>query len=244
MVSSQSGSATEAQYAAAMNAMIEYNTFCDHAIAQRRDNPTDDLMSVLVHAEVDGDRLPPDAVLHESLLILVGGDETTRHVISGGMEQLMLHPDQRQLLLDGPERITIAVEEMLRWVSPIKNMCRTLTRDTEFRGQPMREGQKVMLLFEAANFDEARFPGADRFDLQRDPNEHLAFGFGTHFCLGQALARLELKVMFEQLLARLPDLEPTTDPSTLPRRRANFITGLETMPVRFTPSAPLLRSVV
>ena len=109
----------------------------------------------------------------------------------------------------------------------------------------MREGQKVMLLFESANFDESPFRW--RRPLRRrsaNPNEHLAFGFGTHFCLGQALARLELKVMFEQLLARLPDLEPTTDPATLPRRRANFITGLETMPVRFTPSAPLLRSVV
>jgi cholest-4-en-3-one 26-monooxygenase len=244
MVSASSGDVSEEQLLKAMHAMEGYTAFCSHAVAQREAKPTGDLMSVLVHAEVDGDRLGPDDILHESLLILVGGDETTRHVISGGMEQLMLHPEQRQLLLDDPDRITIAVEEMLRWVSPIKNMCRTLTRDAEFRGEQMREGQKAMLLFESANFDEALFARADRFDVRREPNEHLAFGFGTHFCLGQALARLELKVMFEQLLARLPDLEPTADPATLPRRRANFITGLETMPVRFTPSAPLLRSSV
>ena len=100
-------------------------------------------MSVLVHAEVDGDRLSPDDVLHESLLILVGGDETTRHVISGGIEQLLLHPDQRQLLVDDPAKITVAVEEMLRWVTPIKNMCRTVTHDTEFMGQPMTAGPEV-----------------------------------------------------------------------------------------------------
>ncbi len=170
-----------------------------------RPTPTDDLMSVLVHAEVDGDRLEPDEVLHESLLILVGGDETTRHVISGGMEQLLLHPDQRQLLVDDPAKIPVAVEEMLRWVSPIKNMCRTVTHDTEFLGEQLREGQKCMLLYESANRDESKFADPYRFDVERQPNEHVAFGFGAHFCLGQALARLELRVMFEQLLTRLPD---------------------------------------
>jgi cytochrome P450 family 142 subfamily A polypeptide 1 len=242
MVSAQSGNATEEQYLKAMDAMAGYTEFCTHAVAERQQHPTDDLMSVLVHAEVDGDRLDPDEVLHESLLILVGGDETTRHVISGGMEQLMLHPDQRQKLVDDPGKIQVAVEEMLRWVSPIKNMCRTVTRDTEFFGQDLRAGQKCMLLFESANRDETKFPDPFRFDVERQPNEHLAFGFGTHYCLGQALARLELKVMFEQLLSRLPDLEPRQDPSTLPRRRANFISGLEALPVRFTPSRPLLRS--
>jgi cytochrome P450 family 142 subfamily A polypeptide 1 len=239
MVSSQSGSATEEQYAAAMNAMVEYNTFCEHAIAQRQAAPTDDLMSVLVHAEVDGDRLTPHEVLHESLLILIGGDETTRHVISGGMEQLLLHPDQRQALQDDPDRIPLAVEEMLRWVTPIKNMCRTVTHDVEFMGQQLHQGQKCMLLYESANRDETKFVDPHTFDIARSPNEHLAFGFGAHYCLGQALARLELKVMFEQLLQRLPDLELAADPATLPRRRANFISGLESMPVRFHATAPV-----
>jgi cholest-4-en-3-one 26-monooxygenase len=239
MVSSQSGSATEEQYMQAMNAMAEYTAFCTHAVAHRQSSPTDDLMSVLVHAEVDGDRLSPDEVLHESLLILIGGDETTRHVISGGMEQLLLHPDQHAALQQDPDRIPLAVEEMLRWVSPIKNMCRTVTHDTEFMGQELHEGQKCMLLYESANRDETKFVDPHRFDSARDPNEHVAFGFGAHYCLGQALARLELKVMFEQLLQRLPDLELVEDSSTLPRRRANFISGLEAMPVRFAASAPV-----
>jgi cytochrome P450 family 142 subfamily A polypeptide 1 len=236
MVSALSGSATEEQMQRSVDAMLGYTEFCTHAVAQRQQQPTDDLMSVLVHAEVDGDRLTDHDILHESLLILVGGDETTRHVISGGMEQLLLHPEQRKLLVDDPSKIPVAVEEMLRWVTPIKNMCRTLTRDVEFFGQEMKEGQEALLLFESANFDEEKFDAPERFDVERDPNEHVAFGFGTHYCLGQALARLELKVMFETLLERMPDLELAADPATLPRRNATFISGLETMPVTFTPS--------
>ncbi|MGQ0823722.1 MAG: cytochrome P450 [Actinomycetota bacterium] len=241
MVSAQSGSASDEQFLAAMNAMTEYTEFCTHAVEQRQQEPADNLMSILVHAEVDGDRLSPDEVLHESLLILVGGDETTRHVISGGMEQLLLHPEQHKLLADDPSRIPTAVEEMLRWVSPIKNMCRTVVQDTEFLGQALQAGQKCMLLYESANRDAAKFVDPFRFDIERDPNEHVAFGFGAHFCLGQALARLELNVMFERLLDRVPDLELAADPASLPRRRANFISGLESMPVRFGPCAPVGR---
>ncbi len=225
--------------------MDGYTEFCTHAVAQRQAQPTDDLMSLLVHAEVDGDRLSPDDVLHESLLILVGGDETTRHVISGGVEQLLLHPDQRKLLVDDPSKITVAVEEMLRWVTPIKNMCRTVTDRHRVHGSAdARPDRSACCLFESANRDSTRFVEPFRFDVERNPNEHLAFGFGAHFCLGQALARLELRVMFEQLLVRLPDLELAADPADLPRRRANFISGLESMPVRFSPSRPLLRSTV
>jgi cytochrome P450 family 142 subfamily A polypeptide 1 len=234
MVSAQSGKATDEDWQKAMDAMAGYTAFCTEAVAERQRQPTDDLMSVLVHAEVDGDRLDADEVLHESLLILVGGDETTRHVISGGMEQLLLNPDQHKLLLEEPAVIGTAVEEMLRWVSPIKNMCRTVAHDTDYMGQRLREGQKCMLLYESANRDETKFADPYRFDVQRQPNDHVAFGFGSHYCLGQALARLELKVMFEQLLTRLPDLDFAADPAGLPRRRANFISGLESMPVRFT----------
>ena len=241
MVSALSGSATDEEIARSMEAAAGYAGFCAHAVAERQAQPTDDLLSVLVYAEVDGDRLSPEDVMHESLLILVGGDETTRHVISGGMEQLLLHPDQRQALIDDPSKITVAVEEMLRWVSPIKTMCRTLTRDVEFHGQEMKEGQQALLLYESANFDEQKFPDPFRFDIERQPNEHVAFGFGAHYCLGQALARLELKIMFEQLMTRLPDIELTADSATLPRRRARFITGLEAMPVRFSKSRPLGR---
>jgi cytochrome P450 family 142 subfamily A polypeptide 1 len=160
------------------------------------------------------------------------------------MEQLLLNPDQRKLLIDDPGKLTVAVEEMLRWVSPIKNMCRTVTHDTELLGETLFEGQKCMLLYESANRDETKFDDPFRFDVQRQPNEHVAFGFGAHFCLGQALARLELRVMFEQLLLRVPDLELAVAPEDLPRRPANFISGLESMPVRFTPSAALNRSTL
>lgn len=235
MVSAQGGNVSEAAMVRAAEAYGEYEEYAIGVIRQRRAAPTDDLMSVLVHAEVDGDRLDDDEVVHESLLVLVGGDETTRHVLSGGMEQLMLHPDQRDALAADPGGIPTAVEEMLRWVSPIKNMCRTVTADTTFFGAELRAGQKVMLLYESANFDESRFVDPERFDSTRQPNDHVAFGFGTHYCLGSNLARLELRVLFERLLARLPDIELTSD-APLPRRAANFISGLEAMPVRFSPS--------
>src|SRR5262249_19806778 len=153
--------------------------------------------------------------------------------------QLLLHPDQRKLLVDDPSKITVAVEEMLRWVSPIKNMCRTVTHDIEFMGEQLRTGQKCMLLYESANRDEQKFADPYRFDVERQPTAPAPFGFGALFCLGQALARLELGVMFEQLLTRLPDLELPAAPADLPRRPANFISGLESMPVSFAPTAPL-----
>lgn len=207
------------------------------AVERRRSAPTDDLVSVLVHAEVDGDRLTDREVHSESLLILIGGDETTRHVISGGMAALLAHPEQRDLLVAEPERIPTAVEEMLRWVSPIKNMCRTVVADETWYGVDLKAGQQLLLLYESANFDEAHFTAPERFDVTRTPNDHLAFGFGTHFCLGNQLARHELAVMFTRLLDRLPDLELASG-EPLRRRAANFVSGIESMPVRFTPTAP------
>jgi cytochrome P450 family 142 subfamily A polypeptide 1 len=128
---------------------------------------------------------------------------------------------------------------MLRWVSPIKNMARTATRDVELAGARIRAGQELLLLYPSANRDEAVFENPDRFDITRNPNPHIAFGFGAHFCLGNQLARLELKVMVERVLARLPDLHLAVDRASLPRRPANFISGIEEMPVEFTPSTPV-----
>jgi cytochrome P450 family 142 subfamily A polypeptide 1 len=195
-------------------------------------------MSVLVHAEVDGDQLDLDSLVHESLLILIGGDETTRHVISGGGYQLLVHHDQWDRLVVERDTLPTAVEEMLRWVSPIKNMARTATRDVELHGQQIEEGQKLLLLYSSANRDEAVFPDANTFDSTRTPNDHVAFGYGAHFCLGNSLARLELKVMFERLFERLPDLH-LADPTEPSYRPANFVSGYESMPVTFTPSAKL-----
>jgi cholest-4-en-3-one 26-monooxygenase len=227
---------------AAAEAFEEYSDYASKVVADRRAEPRDDLMSVLVHAEVDGDRLDHDSLVHESLLILVGGDETTRHVISGGMYQLTLHPEQWQALIADRTVLDSAVEEMLRWVSPIKNMARTLTRDTTYGGQVMAEGDEVLLIYPSANRDAAVFDDPFRFDIRRTPNEHLAFGFGSHFCLGNSLARLELKVMIDRLADRLPDLRVSDeigDEADLHWRAANFVSGYERMPVVFTPAAPV-----
>jgi len=214
----------------------EYMRYAQAVIADRRTRaPTDDLMSILVHSELEGDRLSEEEILQESLLILIGGDETTRHVMTGGLRALLDHPDQKRKLIENPALIPSAVEEMLRWVSPIQNMNRTLTRDVELHGEKLCEGERVLLLYPAGNRDERAFPEPDRFDVARTPNDHVAFGgFGTHFCLGASLARLELRVLFERVLARLPDIELASD-AALPLRPSNFIVGIETMPVRFTP---------
>jgi len=237
MVSSLSNRASPQSMMQAASAFANYSAYATQVISDRRSRPPqDDLMSVLVHANVDGDRLSDQELIQESLLILIGGDETTRHVITGGVEALLRHPEQHRRLRAEPSGISVAVEEMLRWVSPLKNMARTITQDVEFRGQQLVAGQKLLLLYHSANHDESVFDEPDRFDISRSPNDHLAFGFGTHFCLGAALARLEVQVMVERVLARLPDLELT---GPTPLRPANFVVGFETMPVRFSPSRPL-----
>lgn len=225
--------ATPAQVEAAGNAFVEYTLYATEVIAARRAEAADDLMSILVNAEVDGDRLSDDEIVQESLLILIGGDETTRHVISGGVHQLLLHRDQWDALAADPALRPAAVEEMLRWVTPIKNMVRTATQDVELGGKQIRQGEELMLLYPSANRDEAVFEDPFRFDSARTPNEHLAFGFGTHFCLGASLARLEIAVMLDELLARMPALELADPDADLVYRPANFVSGLEVLPVRF-----------
>jgi cytochrome P450 family 142 subfamily A polypeptide 1 len=131
-----------------------------------------------------------------------------------------------------------AVEEMLRWVSPIKNMARRMTRDVEFQGETLHQGQKLLLLYPSGNRDERVFDEPEQFDISRTPNDHMAFGFGSHFCLGNRLARMELAVMFDRLLDRLPDLA-LADDAEPPKRAANFVSGYETMPVVFTPTSPV-----
>lgn len=238
MMEGLSSTVSEAEMQATLDAFMAYNDYTRNKIEQRRAEPTEDLISVLAHAEVDGERLSDDDILQESLLILVGGDETTRHTISGGTEQLIRHRDQWDLLQNDLSLVPSAIEEMLRWTSPLKNMCRTLTADTEFHGTQLRQGEKMMLMFESANFDEAVFGNPDEFNVQREPNSHLAFGFGTHFCLGNQLARIELKNMTRRVLQRLPDLRLASD-EALPLRAANFVSGLEKMPVVFTPTKPV-----
>ena len=239
LVCGLSASADEAALQAVMDAFAGYTGFAMQTTAKRRSEPTGDLFSVLVNAEVDGQRMSDDEIVFETLLILIGGDETTRHTLSGGTEQLLRHPDQWELLVTDGALVPGAVEEMLRWTSPVKNMARTIMGDNDFHGTQLREGEKMLLLFESANFDESIFGDPENFRIDRNPNSHLAFGFGSHFCLGNQLARLELTTMVRKILQRLPDLR-LTDDSALPLRPANFVSGLERMPVVFTPSAPVL----
>jgi cytochrome P450 family 142 subfamily A polypeptide 1 len=217
---------------------VGYSEYAGRVMADRRERPRDDVMSTLCHAEIDGQRLDDFSIISESLLILIGGDETTRHVISGGAYQLLSEGGDWAKLAAAPEKLPTAVEEMLRWVSPIKNMARVATRDVEYGGQRIAEGQKLLLLYPSANRDEAQFPDPFHFDVERDPNAHVAFGYGSHLCLGHSLARLELRTMFETLFARLPDLA-LVDEAEPAYRPANFVSGYQTMPVRFTPTAPV-----
>jgi cholest-4-en-3-one 26-monooxygenase len=224
---------------AAMTAFAEYGSYITKRIAERRrDNDTSDLIGILANAEFEGDQLDNDSLTMETLLILIAGDETTRHVLSGGMEALLSNPAQLARLREEPALLPTAIEEMLRWVSPIKNMARTATEDTTVGDTAISAGDTLLLLYPSANRDEAVFDRPEEFDIGRTPNEHVAFGFGPHFCLGSNLARLELHEMFTRLLARLPDIEFAPEATVpLPRRAANFVSGIESMPVEFSPSA-------
>jgi cholest-4-en-3-one 26-monooxygenase len=170
------------------------------------------------------------------LVLAVAGNETTRNLISGGMLALMEHPDQWARLVADPSLIPSAVEEMLRWVTPVMYFRRTATCDTELRGVKIKENQKVCLYYTSANRDEDVFPDPQRFDVGRTPNEHLAFGGGQHFCLGANLARLEIRVMFEELVRRFPKID-LRGPAR--RLQSNFINGFKEIPVRLTARASL-----
>jgi cytochrome P450 family 142 subfamily A polypeptide 1 len=220
-----------------MAAFAGYSEFAAGAIEERRGCPRDDLMSILVNSEIEGESLADDEILAESLLILIGGDETTRHVITGGLYQLLAHRAQWEMLVNDHSLLPGAVEESLRWVSPIKNMARLAMQDVELVGKQIKAGQKLLMLYPSANRDEDHFPDAGTFDITRTPNDHVAFGFGPHFCLGAPLARLEIKIAFEQLLARLPDLHLVDDDEPA-FRPASFVSGYESMPVAFSPVSP------
>ena len=217
---------------AAMQMWGYANTLAQKTKAQ--DSASDDLVSLLLHGQVDGDGLTVAEFDGFFLLLAVAGNETTRNAISGGMQALLDHPDQYQMLVDDPSLIPSAVEEMLRWVSPVMYFRRTATEDIEIRGTQVKKGDKVVLYYPSANRDEDYFPDGHLFDVTRTPNDHLAFGVGEHFCLGASLARLEIRVLFEELLKRLPDMELVAPPRRL---QSNFINGIKEMRVRFTPES-------
>jgi cytochrome P450 len=194
----------------------------------------DDLLSILAAAEVDGERLTDADLLNFSFLLLVAGNETTRNLIALGTQALLDHPDQFALLRANPELLPLAVEEMLRFTSPVTHMAREATEDVEIRGQQIRAGEKIVMLYGAANRDAEIFgPTSEEFDITRNPNPHIAFGAGEHACLGAQLARLEARIMFEVLLGTYPTIELTGD---VTRLRATMVPGVKKMPVRLKAS--------
>ena len=226
---------------ATMNAGIEMYAYAERLSAERREHPRDDLMSVLIDAEVDEDKLTQLEINVFFLLLSVAGNETTRNLISGGMLALFDHPEEWARLRDDPSLMDAAVEEMLRWITPVMYFRRTATHAMEIRDQQIKEGDAVSLWYISANRDEEVFPDPYRFDVGRTPNMHLTFGAGgPHNCLGLNLARLEIKVMFEEMIRRMPDIQQA---GPAQRLRSNFISGIKHLPVKFTPEKALRRAV-
>ena len=202
---------------------------CRKLIAERRENPTDDLTSVLVHAEIDGEKLEEHEIVMGFFLLVAAGNDSTRATYASGMRALMENPDERQKLLDDPSLIPSAVEESLRMFPAFAHFRRTATEDVELNGQTIKEGDKVVMWYVSSNRDETRYEDPDRFDVERNP-EHQAFGAGgRHFCLGTALARLELRILFEETLARFPQMELAGRPE---QTESPFVNQLKSLPVR------------
>jgi cholest-4-en-3-one 26-monooxygenase len=224
---------------ATMTAVLEFATVALDTLAARRREPRDDLISVWAHTDVefpDGTKRPlnDDEIVHEALLLLDGGAETTRTVIGTMVLELTRHPDQHAKLAADPGLLgQSGVEEFIRWVTPILNMRRTATEDHELHGQTIAAGDELLLMYSSANRDERAFDHPDRLDVTRAHNHHVAFGFGTHFCLGASLARLEIRVMFEELVRRLRDVRLALDatPTKVP---SAFACAYQAVPVEFS----------
>ena len=207
---------------------------CQKMIAERRESPTDDLTSVLVHAEIDGQKLEEHEIVMGFFLLVAAGNDSTKATYCSGMRALMENPSERQALLEEPDLIPSAVEESLRMFPAFAHFRRTANQDTELAGQPIKEGEKVVLWYVSSGRDETRYENPDRFDVRRNP-VHQAFGAGgRHFCLGTALARLELKIMFEETLARYPEMEMA---GPFNHVESGFISQLKTLPVKLGPRA-------
>jgi cytochrome P450 len=220
-----------------MAAGMELFQYAQDLGEQRLKQPTDDITSALMHAEVDGERLTTQELSSFFILLVVAGNETTRNAISHGMKALTDFPDERRKWINDFTKVTpTAVEEIVRWATPVIHFRRTATADTEIGGVKIGEGQKVVMWYNAANRDTTAFEDPFRFDVSRDPNEHVGFGGGgPHFCLGANLARREIAVMFDELLHRLPDIQISGPPDML---LSAFIHGIKRMPCHFTPQAP------
>jgi cytochrome P450 len=221
---------TRGEFGAGLDAASALYEYFSAFLAERRAHPQDDLMTALVHAEVDGEHLSEDELLGFCLLLLVAGHETTTNLLSNSAVVLAQHPDSRRQLADNPKLVPAAVEELLRYDSPVQGLARTLTRPVDLHGQAMEPGDTVLLLFGSANRDDQAFPEADHFDIHRDPERQVAFGRGIHFCLGASLARLEARIALEALLARRRDWDVDLDSAV--RLRSGPIRGYSSLPLR------------
>ena len=213
-------------------ASAEMFMYAGKLLDKARTHPSDDLATALVNAEIDGQKLSDTDFNFFFLLLIIAGNETTRTVTTNGMLNLIQHPDQLRDLRDDPALLPTAIEEILRFNPPVHSFRRTATADSELRGQRIRENDKVMLWYPSANHDEEVFENPDDFDIRRNPNDHLAFGVGEHFCLGANLARLELNEVFRGILTRVHNVELTAAPRRL---RSTFLNGVKEMRIRFTP---------
>lgn len=218
-----------------MHAATEMYAYADAMCAERRARPRNDLMTVLLEAEIDGDRLSDMQLSAFFMLLQNAGSETTRNLITTGTLTLLRNPDELARLRGDLSLLPLAIEELLRHATPVMSFTRTATRDTEIAGTPIREGDHVLMVYPSANRDERTFDHPDDLDITRDPNDHVAFGAGgPHFCLGAHLARLESRLVFEEILTRFVELELTADPASLPRVHSNLIDGFAEMPIRWT----------
>ncbi len=224
----------EAERQTSMGGQMRMLSYFAEILERRRREPLpDDLISILLEADVDGEQLTDQDILAFCFLLILAGNETTRNAISGGLVTLCEHPEERARLQADMTLIDGAIEEILRWTSPVHHMSRVATAEVEVRGQTITAGNRVIMWYPSANRDEEIFPDPYRFNITRTPNEHLAFGIGEHFCLGAGFARKEMRVMFEELFKRFPDIQLAGSPERL---RSNFINGIKHLPVTFTPA--------
>lgn len=214
------------------NASVEMGTYGYTLAAERKDKDGEDLISLLVNVEVEGRKITEVEFASLFVQIAVAGNETTRGLISTGMHQLLLQPELYKRLEANPDQIPLAVEEMLRWATPLHYFRRTATEDVEMHGKTIRENDRVVMMYSSANFDERVFEAPEQFNIDRHPNPHLAFGFGIHLCLGANLARMEARIFFEEFFKRYKHIEMLEEPT---RIRSNMVNGFKKMPVRMLP---------
>jgi cytochrome P450 len=221
------GSSNEDQ----LPALLDMFGYFNGVTASRREHPTEDLASAIANARIDGEPLSDIETVSYYLIVATAGHDTTSATISGGLHGLIEHPDQLQRLRDDLDLMPLATEEMIRWATPVKEFMRTASEATTVRGVPIAAGDSLLLSYVSANRDEEVFADPFRFDVGRDPNKHLAFGYGVHFCLGAALARMEVSSFFSELLPRLKSIELTGDPESV---ATTFVGGLKHLPVRYS----------